>query len=368
MANQNINILANSIVLNPAITIWTGEAWASNDEIGVGEEIKPVLKAGRKKIFDPEKLSVFRTLKTSAFSLCRRYGVKFLGSYLVSNTELDRLIAKLSEYKVKWDAAMQDFLNDYEAECDRWVAQNPGAEEFLRSSMLSVNEIQRKFNFGWQTFTISPEPTGTVGDQTMDEIGEVPTRAMEKLADDIAKALPGYASAKKFSAVKLNNLADACRAVSFTSPEIGKLEEVLRGLAASGSSSVVRLVLGRLSDAREIAALCQPDDDVSDIISGIIVETSIDNLHKTEPTPVSEPAPAMPQEMYPIDVDALVAEASKLLGMDHPELSRAESVAEGVPWESTAPIVEVPVEAPVITPMPPRANAGMGMIDSCGLW
>lgn len=347
------DILTNSTVINLDISIWTGKAKLQRTEIDdSGLPPEGLVTLGSKRLFDPVKLRRFHGIKSSAFAACNRYGVRFLGGWLVDNDYLADLTGKLSGYRTLWDDELREFRANYSKDCHDWLARNPEWAAILRSAMPDPTEIGRRFNFGWQVFNVLPAPTATYGDQTDDELGVVPSRAMEKMAQAITEALPTYAK-REFRAAPLRKLAEMCRVVSFTSPEIARLGDVLEKLESVADNSIISMVLGKLSTANGIAALCDPDMTAREIIDSV----SIPSVPPVQPSVVPMEAPVLP-----VDVDGLIARATSVLRGPMKDL-----VSDMVPQAAHDEV----------TPLAPEEKADknrqavdsmLGMIDSGGLW
>lgn len=337
------DVLTNSTVINLDVSIWTGKARLRRGEVD-DSDMPPeeVATLGSKKLFDQNKLRSFRGIKSAAFAACNRYGVKFLSGWLVDNQYLPELTKKLAVYKDRWDEDLRAFCLSYKSDVEEWLEKNEEWRNMLSSSIPRQSEIAKRFNFGWQTFRVTPAPTNANGDQTEEEMGELPTRAMEKMAKELAEAAP-VTKNDVLKTSTLRRLAALCEALSFAAPEMDKLAEVLNALAnAKRSDALDKIVLTALSDARAIAKLCSPKDTADDIIEGILEE----DARKREPEPVKDEL--KPQAL--IDVDGLIQGALGVLNNE--------------PQEA----VETPVEEEEKPTTQGAVDDALGTIDSEGLW
>lgn len=358
------DILVGTTVLRIDISIWTGRAKLNRGEVD-DSQLPPedLVTLGSKRLFDPAKLTKFNSIKSNVNYTCNRYGVKFLGGWLVAASVLPTVLQRLEELRRDWDTTMAEFLANYSDECEAWLSQNEEWRTILASALPVQSEISRRFNFGWQTFNVAPAPTHGIGDQTDDEIQAVRPRAMEKMAKAIADTLPVYADGKKFRSAPLQRLADQCNALSFASPELSKLATVLQELTGhTRSVEIVSLVLGKLADAAAIEELCQPVEAPEDILDGIITKAAAPSEFVDVP-PVAGVAPesVQPRIDTPPVVDAL-QQAKAYLDTLPPV---------AVPESSSAPasVVE-PVATPVVSATANKVavNNMMGMLDRGGLW
>lgn len=380
------DILTNTTVVHLDITIWTGKAVLKRTEVD-DSNLPPeeLATLGSKKLFDTTLLKPFNGIKSSAFSYCNKYGVRFLSGWLIDNSYLQELVGKLADLRVRWDGALQDFLANYQAECQNWLRQNAKWQNILANSMPRESEIAKRFNFGWQTFGVVPAPTNVIGDQTQEELGIVPSRAIEKLAREIKDTLPVYAPGKPFRTAPLRKLVDMCRTLSFTSPEVGKLEEVLSQLASTNSLDITQIMLDKLSDPKELAAICQPSKNACQIVDDVWTASRVQAVQPEDVSePEQQPEPVKPAAPLP-DIDSLLSGAMGILNQQPATVQVPERVIP-MPEPVLAPVVPpAPVPEPMFAssvpsqeqPAPAYAETGsmqqavadmMGMIDSGGLW
>lgn len=358
------DILTGTTVINLDISIWTGKARLQRDEVDDSalppEELATL---GSKKLFDPNKLRKFYGVKSSAFATCNKYGVKFLGGWQVDDAYLPELINKLSAYRSTWDTLLSNFLASYQTDCQDWLAQNSQWANILANSMPRQSEIAKRFNFGWQTYNVIPAPTNANGDQTQDELSAVPTRAIEKMAREIGAIVDTFAPGKTFRAAALRRVAGMCHALSFSSPEVVKLGEILEKLAVTGDADITHTMLTQLSNAQQLAAICTPAKTVDDILTDVVVGSQPPSEVNSE-----EPATETPEikqsgvQMSLPDVDSLLQEAFDVL---HAPI-KCVDLEPPAPAEPVVAVDSTPHVVETVTT--PTRDTGSGMIDSGGLW
>lgn len=381
------DILTSSTMLNLDISIWTGKAKLQRTEVD-DSALPPeeLVTLGSKKIFDPAKLRRFHGIKSNAFAACNRYGVKCMGGWLVDNAFILELTGNLSVYRTQWDEVVRQFLATYQMECEDWLKQNPQWANILANALPRQSEIARRFNFGWQVFNIIPAPTNTIGDQTQDELDIVPTRAIEKMSKSIEDSRELYAPGKTFRAGPLRRLASMARSLSFSSPEVDKLAELLNQIADTGNLDIAQIMLGKLANPKELAALCVPSKTPQDILDSVVT------LNVPQPQPMSTP---VQEKQEPVakplpDIGSLIADAQSVLNQPlvlapqvsepEPQVTPAEEQMDPVTAEALKDVREVqrmPEYKPdPVQPVPvsvPQANEQamvnmLGTIDSEGLW
>lgn len=368
------DILTSSTMLNLDISIWTGKAKLRRTEVDASAlPPEELVTLGSKKIFDPAKLKRFHGIKSNAFAACNRYGVKCMGGWLVDNAYIQELADKLSAQRVQWDDEVRKFLATYQMECDDWLNQNPQWANILANALPRQSEIARKFNFGWQVFNIVPAPTDTNGDQTEDELAVVPTRAIEKMAKEIEEVLEIYAPGKAFKAGPLRRLASMARSLSFSSPEVDKLSELLNQLADTGSLDIAQIMLAKLADPKELAAICVPNKASQDILDGCL-QVLTPNTPQPQPQPQPQPIPESVAKSLP-DIGSLIADAENVLHQrpmwepqDAPVIENVEPVDNALADAALEALKADPQHAPVQSGNEEAMSNMLGSIDSEGLW
>lgn len=304
----------------------------------------------------------------------------------MDNSFIQELTGKLSSHRTQWDEAVRQFLATYQMECDDWLNQNPQWANILANALPRQSEIARRFNFGWQVFNIIPAPTDTLGDQTQDELDIVPTRAIEKMARSIEEVQEVYAPGKTFRAGPLRRLAGMARSLSFSSPEVDKLAELLGQIADTGNLDIVQIMMGKLADPKELAALCVPSKTPQDILDSVVTI----NVPQPQPmpTPVQEKKEPVAKSLP--DIGSLLADAQSVLNHPlvrvpqvsepEPQVTPAEEQMDPVTAEALKAVREVqrmpeykPAPAQPVQVSVPQANEQamvnmLGTIDSEGLW
>lgn len=252
------NYLDNSVYLRLEVSIWTGKARLSRDDIPNADELPPDTLAtlGTKRIFDPAKLRPFGALKTRAVRACDQHGVRCMGGWIVETGAAQRLAAELQVIRDEFDRTKSQFVSDYDAGADAWLAQYPEWASILRPALPESYELHKRFAFRWQVLEVKPVESPEYGGTAAADIGGLEDTALEAVAGEVKELLGrGFTNERTSITIKslrpLNALADKCDNYAFTRPEMSTLADVFRELAkcepTPGTLSLVRTTLTALS-------------------------------------------------------------------------------------------------------------------------
>ncbi|MBD5584821.1 MAG: hypothetical protein HDQ88_07045 [Clostridia bacterium] len=254
------NIINDGVLLHLDISIWTGKARLMRSDVPQAADKLPseeLISLGSKKIFDPEKLRAFGTLKSRAVRTCEQYGSRLMGGYLVDGTKLAELEAELDVIQTEWEQAVGNLVNDYDVAAAEWLKEHAEWAQMLRQSLPTPPELLRKYNFSWQTYKIEPVMAGPmhVGNTTEQEIQSMPDKILAEVAEECQNIYNvsfagGRATRRAFNAIA--KLADRCEALSFTSPYAAQACTVLRDVVNTESLPTAAFTLQSMSDVAKL--------------------------------------------------------------------------------------------------------------------
>ena len=157
--NDTINILDNIRMLQFEIRIWSGQCklYPEDLKLAEGSKLPPetLAKLGSKLIMDPDKLSVFRTLKQAAVREALSVGTRFLGGYAIPVESIGDLMVKLNALKKEFDAKKEEFLNGYEDAVQEWIAANPGWENVIEKAEAKPADVRSAISFSSQVYNVT---------------------------------------------------------------------------------------------------------------------------------------------------------------------------------------------------------------------
>ena len=291
MSENNVSYMDNCVYLKLDISIWTGKARLTPEDIpdAVGDLPPEALATlGSKRIFDPQALRPFNTAKTRAFRICDQYGVRCMGGWLVDNGVLGNLTAELDKLRGEFEYGVGTFISTYEDGASNWLQQFPEWEGIIRAALPDRTAIGKKFAFRYYVLKVQ-----TGNHDAQDATSEAPSTAAATIAAEMARIREQVfgddrttpVTSKTFSC--LDTLADRCDNMSFVHAGFAHLARLLRSMVVNSTDvNVVRAFLIGLSTPEAVAAVTR--------------ETRIYDFEKDSldmPEPVTTPEPAAPVDM-----------------------------------------------------------------------
>lgn len=292
MSENNVSYMNNCVYLKLDISIWTGKARLTPEDIPdavVDMPPETLATLGSKRIFDPQALRPFNAAKTKAFRTCDQYGVRCMGGWLVDNGVLNNLTAELDRLRGEFDRSVGTFISTYEDGASNWLQQFPEWEGIIRAALPDSTNIGKKFAFRYYVLKVQTE-----NHDALDATSEAPSTAAATIAAEIARIREQVfgddrtspVTSKTFSC--LDTLADRCDNMSFVHPGFAHLARLLRSMVVNSTDvNVVRAFLTGLSTPEAVAAVTHETR---------IYDFETDSLDMSEPAPVTMPEPAAPVE------------------------------------------------------------------------
>lgn len=296
MSENNVSYMNNCVYLKLDISIWTGKARLTPEDIPdavVDMPPEALATLGSKRIFDPQALRPFNAAKTKAFRTCDQYGVRCMGGWLVDNGVLNNLTAELDKMRGEFDRSVGTFISTYEDGASNWLQQFPEWEGIIRAALPDSTNIGKKFAFRYYVLKVQTE-----NHDALDATSEAPSTAAATIAAEIARIREQVfgddrtspVTSKTFSC--LDTLADRCDNMSFVHPGFAHLARLLRSMVVNSTDvNVVRAFLTGLSTPEAVAAVTHETR---------IYDFETDSLDMSEP--VAEPASVtMPEPAAPVE-------------------------------------------------------------------
>lgn len=174
---------------------------------GKAEKVTTVVRLGSKDLFEEEMLTDLKEAEGAARAALRAWGKPFPvgGAWFVPNKNRERMLTELRNAKVRFEAARDAFLDNYEANKDTMLAKYP--------EQLSVDDYPNaedlKFKMSWVEFTLAPadENASEKIRSVVDEFVQDTIKDLrEKVAEVCATQLDRLASGKNISDRQLKSL------------------------------------------------------------------------------------------------------------------------------------------------------------------
>lgn len=303
MAENNVSYMNNCVYLKLDISIWTGKARLTPEDIPnavVDMPPEALATLGSKRIFDPQALRPFNASKTKAFRTCDQYGVRCMGGWLVDNSVLNILTAELDKLRGEFDYSVGTFLSTYEDGASNWLQQFPEWEGIIRAALPDSMDIGKKFAFRYYVLKVQTENY-----DAQDATSEAPSTAAATIATEIARIREQVFNDDRTSPVTsksfccLDTLADRCDNMSFVHPGFAHLAHLLRSIVVNSTAvDVVRAFLTGLSTPEAVAAVTHETR---------IMDFERDSLDVSAPVTIPDPvAPVVASQPTAAD-DSLTA-------------------------------------------------------------
>ena len=175
------SILDTSVMIHLDISVWSGRAKLRREDIPNADNLPPLALAslGSKKLIDPSELTIFNTLRARASTMLDKMGVRFLGGWLLHKDKLTEATAELLGIQNAFHQAASEFISKYETNVESWLENFPEWASVIRPVLPSKYDMQRKFGFDWQVYTVRPAENdcGNMGNQ----LNNLPNTALDEV-------------------------------------------------------------------------------------------------------------------------------------------------------------------------------------------
>lgn len=274
------------------IRCWSGEVKASRDSdihLGTDGKLPPesLLDLGRKKIFPPKALDPMTSQRKAADRACLAFGTRFMGGYAVPDDDVEELVTKLEGIESKFNSNLQDFLRDFDAKKEDWIAENQEYEHIIRDHVPNVGAVKNSYAFSFKLYKLQPvegfEPDeAEVADQILHEIGMSCKEMSDRLLDR-KRAISG----EKLSE-QLDPIVNKLDALSFGNGRILKVLSEFQTLKNSIPMERIDQEHATFSHTVTFLSMCADSDKLERIIQGSFsVNQLIDRIRKPEAAPTS---------------------------------------------------------------------------------
>jgi len=303
-------------IVNIDASIWSGaRRLHKSDLFKVNPDDLPpdtMASLGSMKVFDPERLKIFQTLKRRAERKALDVGVRFLNGAAVPVDHLQTLASEIEAIKVEFEEAREVFLAEYDKAVESWLAQFPDWKDVLQRSVLPRHVVAGRLSFDFQIFHIqeAAEDKGGVDRVTKGLGGQL----LKEIAQDARVLLErSYLGRDKVTQKAINpirKLRTKIEGLSFVSPVasplIARIDATLSTLPKQGpvEGSQVNALIGLLflmssedmmvEHAKKVLAV-QPDEDELIILDApaVVAEEEYATPSFTDET-ANKPEPAEP--------------------------------------------------------------------------
>lgn len=166
-------------------TFTEGKVTAINTSGNDVELPTDLVSAGRKSLLDTKThLSFCNKFASRLSRLFNKYGIKFLGNYLVADSLLPALLDEVQEDIKEYELEVDEFCGKYESLIDEWCVKHPGLESVIRDGYMTTSEVRSRFKLRvYRPVRFSP--------RVEEDLAEIVGEASAQLFEDIAKEAQG---------------------------------------------------------------------------------------------------------------------------------------------------------------------------------
>ena len=147
----------DGILMTLNVGKWSGGKKLTADDLGLTpEQVPEFVKLGRKMLIPQEERNAFTQVEGNARNSLERDSFAFPvgGARFVPRNRLLDVDAKLREYQVAYQSAVDSFLDRYQEIRDAMLEKYPEHRDKLAPFYPASHQIRRLFYFTWQVFEI----------------------------------------------------------------------------------------------------------------------------------------------------------------------------------------------------------------------
>jgi hypothetical protein len=191
MNTTQFKVMDNIVCLMLEIRLWAGRKKLRQEDIRMTDvdQLPPgtLASLGSKKICDPKALRVFGMLKARAENLLNKQGVRFLGGWAIPEAQASSIIEELRDIQADFISARVKFLDEYEENIVRWMAEYPEWGDIIQSAIEPKDRVRSKIHFGFTTYKVQPSLQEESVNET-ETSGKLASRLFWEIARDAKKA------------------------------------------------------------------------------------------------------------------------------------------------------------------------------------
>lgn len=283
-------VLQGLVLIHLNFSVWSGKKKLKPEDLK-GANLPPdkLASLGSKRIFAPDALKVFATLKRQAERACEEVGVRFLGGYAIPEEKLTPLMEKMAQIEESFAKAKTDFLSAYDDNLKDWLAEAGEWSVIVARAVEPASSVAKRLACGFTAFKVeapgeeasAAEPlerqVGGLADQLIQEIGALAKSTWEE-------SYRGRTSVTRKALRPLKAILDKLSSLSFVGPFkiCGLVANVNAALATVPKSGPVTgaTLMGL------VGVLCELSD-----IAGFITTEEREEMLQPLLEPEVEPAP-----------------------------------------------------------------------------
>lgn len=193
MLNVVEQTLSNVLLFTLDVRLISGSKRVRPEDIEAAKNVQleadEVFTLGSKKVFDPERLAIFKRLKERMHRECLRFGTAWLTGYAVPESKVDDVAAALEVIRKDADKEVADLLKNYQGYLDEFCAANPAWADSIRVNAYTEQYIRQRLHFGFNATRVLPARSeGLLANNLQQEVGGLLGAVLRDVAEE-AEAL-----------------------------------------------------------------------------------------------------------------------------------------------------------------------------------
>ena len=263
----------DGVLVKLQISYWTGRRSLHSEDLGLNAEAIPdIFALGSKMIVPKNTISLFGKVRAKAdYSLTQlSFPFPLSDAHFVPYTVLPKVMEALETQKVRFDAAVGDFLSHYAEYHEQLVAEYPEHKEALTRAFIPSESLKARFGFQMTFYSIS-----------------VPRGMRVKAITGIRAVREAKAKQDAIAAIQQKYEIEFKRQMDdFLGQSVVMLRQRVTGVV---KSVAVQMEKGDLNN-RSLKSLRQVIQSFRDLnfMSDNAVETALNNLERSMPVGVGE--------------------------------------------------------------------------------
>ncbi len=157
--NQFQRLFRDGRLVQVHISKWCMSARLNAEDLPLvtDAQIPEFVKLGEKRLIDEQELKKFACLENTARGYLRANSFLFpiAQAHFVPNKTLLAVMEKLDGYRVKYEQAVNEFVQGYEQHKQNMLAKYPGQQHLLLPYYPSAEQIRSKFGFRVGVFAVA---------------------------------------------------------------------------------------------------------------------------------------------------------------------------------------------------------------------
>lgn len=151
-------VFLDGVLAKLDISFWTGRRSLQSDDLGLERESIPnIFALGSKMIVPKKTVSLFGQIRSKADYILTQSSFPFplSDARFIPYTALVNVMAWVEAEKVRFDAAVADFLTNYKSYHEALVAEYPAHKDALTRAFLPASRLTSKFGFRVALYSIT---------------------------------------------------------------------------------------------------------------------------------------------------------------------------------------------------------------------